>query len=102
MTKSNFSSLDEIRSNIDKIDKEIVILLSKRGELVKQAARFKSNTANIKDLKRLEQIIEKVTLYAKEVNFDPFTIEKIYRYMIDVYIQLETRTYDDLRETSTK
>ncbi|MBA3749719.1 MAG: chorismate mutase [Nitrosopumilus sp.] len=102
MVESNFASLDDIRSNIDKIDKEIVILLSKRGEFVKQAARFKSNTANIKDFKRLEQIIEKVTSYAKEVDFDPITIEKIYRYMIDVYIQLEMKTYADLRETSIK
>ncbi len=92
----NLSSLDEIRSNIDKIDKEIVVLLCKRGELVKHAARFKPTPANIKDLKRLEQIIEKVTSYAKEVNFDSFTIENIYRNMIEQYIKLEMKTYSEL------
>ena len=35
----NFSSLDEIRANIDKLDNEIVILLCKRGECVKQKLR---------------------------------------------------------------
>jgi len=93
----NFSSLDEIRANIDKLDKEIVILLSKRGECVKQAARFKTTAANIKDPQRLEQVIEKVTSYAKEIGFDPFTIEIIYRNMIDAFIQLETKTFANLK-----
>jgi len=55
----NFSSLDEIRANIDKLDNEIVILLCKRGECVKQAARFKTTTAHIKDQQRLEQVLKK-------------------------------------------
>jgi isochorismate pyruvate lyase len=93
----NFSSLDEIRAHIDKLDKEIVILLSKRGECVKQAARFKTTTANIKDPPRLEQVIEKVTSYAKEIGFDPFTIEIIYRHMIDAFIQLEMKTFANLK-----
>jgi len=101
MGEPNLSSLDEIRSNIDEIDKEIVVLLCKRGELVKHAARFKPHPSNVKDLKRLEQIIEKVTSYAKEVNFDSFTIENIYRNMIEQYIQLEMKTYSDLRGSNS-
>ena len=68
----NFSSLDEIRANIDKLDNEIVILLCKRGECVKQAAHFKTTTAHIKDQQRLEQVIEKVTSYAKELGSESF------------------------------
>lgn len=100
MNESDFSSLDEIRANIDKLDKEIVNLLSKRGEFVKQAAKFKSNAANVKDSKRLEQIIEKVTSYAQEIDFDPFTIEIIYRNMIEAFIRLEMKTFIDLRESN--
>jgi isochorismate pyruvate lyase len=93
----NFSSLDEIRANIDKLDKEIVTLLCKRGECVQQAARFKTTTAHIKDPQRLEQVIEKVTLYAKEIGFDPFTIEIIYRHMIDAFIRLEKQAFANLK-----
>jgi len=95
----NFSSLDEIRANIDKLDNEIVILLCKRGECVKQAARFKTTTAHIKDQQRLEQVIEKVTSYAKDLGFDPFTIEVIYRHMIDAFIQLEKKTFANLKDS---
>ncbi len=97
MDDPKFLSLDEIRTNIDEIDKEIVILLSKRGNCVKQAARFKTTPDHIRDAKRLEQIIEKVTLYAKDIDFDPFTIETIYRNMLEAFIQLEMRSYADLR-----
>jgi isochorismate pyruvate lyase len=95
----NFSSLDEIRANIDKLDNEIVILLCKRGECVKQAARFKRTTAHIKDQQRLEQVIEKVTSYAKDLGFDPFTIEVIYRHMIDAFIQLEKKAFANLKDS---
>jgi isochorismate pyruvate lyase len=100
MDEPKFLSLDQIRTNIDEIDKEIVILLSKRGNCVKQAARFKTTPDHIRDEKRLEQIIEKVTLYAKEVDFDPFTIETIYRNMLEAFIQLEMKSYNDLRESN--
>jgi isochorismate pyruvate lyase len=100
MGEPKFLSLDEIRASIDKIDKEIVVLLSKRGNCVKQAARFKTTPDHIRDAKRLEQIIEKVTLYAKEIDFDPFTVEVIYRNMLEAFIQLEVKSYTDLRESS--
>ena len=44
MDAPKFLSLDQIRTNIDEIDKEIVVLLSKRGNCVKQAARFKTDS----------------------------------------------------------
>ena len=100
MDEPKFLSLDQIRTNIDEIDKEIVVLLSKRGNCVKQAARFKATPDHIRDEKRLEQIIEKVTLYAKEIDFDPFTIETIYRNMLEAFIQLEMKSYADLRESN--
>ncbi len=99
MDTCDFSSLNEIRVNIDKLDKEIVLLLCRRGEFVKQAARYKKNVSDVRDSKRLEQIIEKVTTYAKDLNFDPFTIEKIYRSMIESFITLEKNTYLDLKKS---
>jgi isochorismate pyruvate lyase len=100
MNEFNFSSLDEIRTNIDNIDKEIVILLSRRGECVKHAARFKTTAAQVRDPQRLEQIIEKVTSHAKEIGFDSLTTEIIYRNMIEAFIQLEMKTYSELGESN--
>ena len=98
MDTCDFSSLNEVRVNIDKLDKEIVLLLCRRGEFVKQAARYKKDVSDVRDSKRLEQIIEKLTAYAKDLNFDPFIIEIIYRSMIETFIILEEITYTDLKK----
>jgi isochorismate pyruvate lyase len=87
------SSLEEIRENIDLIDKEIVSLLVKRGNYVKQAAKFKKNISKVEDQVRINNIITKVTNYSKDMNFNPFVIEQIYRFLIQVYIQFEKETF---------
>ncbi len=87
------SSLGEIRKNIDSIDLEIVSLLVRRGKYVQQAAKFKRDYSNIEDKKRIDEIIDKVTSYSRELNFDPMVIEKIYSFLIEVYIQFEKKKF---------
>lgn len=89
------SSLGEIRKNIDLIDKEIVSLLVRRGKYVQQAAKFKSDYSTIEDKIRVDEIINKVTNYSRELNFDPTVIEKIYSFLIEVYIQFEKKKFLD-------
>ena len=89
----NCTSLGEIRKNIDSIDMEIVSLLVRRGKYVQQAAKFKSNYSNIEDKKRIDEIIDKVTRYSRDLDFDSTVIEKIYSFMIEVYIQFEKKKF---------
>lgn len=93
MKPNECSSLEEIRQNIDLIDREIVSLLIKRGRYVMQAAKFKNNITKIEDQVRINNIITKVTAYSREMNFDSSVIEQIYRFLIKVYIQLEKETF---------
>ena len=87
------SSLEEIRYHIDLLDREIVSLLAKRGRYVTQASKFKTNIENIEDKNRINEIISKVTNYAKEINFDPSIIAQIYESMIRIYIQYEKNSF---------
>jgi len=87
------SSLVEIRKNIDSIDMEIVSLLVRRGKYVQQAARFKSDYRNVEDKKRVDDILDKVTNYSRELDFDSTVIEKIYSFLIEVYIQFEKKEF---------
>ena len=93
MKPNECSSLEEIRENIDLIDREIVSLLVKRGKYVMQAVKFKKSITNVEDQVRINYIITKVTAYAKEMNFNSSIIEQIYRFLIRVYIQLEKETF---------
>ena len=42
----NCNNIEEVRTNINSIDEEIVKLIAKRGHFVKQAAKFKKDTAD--------------------------------------------------------
>jgi isochorismate pyruvate lyase len=91
MKKCN--SIEEVRSNIDKIDSEIVRLITERGFYVNQAAKFKKTTDDVKAPQRVEQVISKVRILAEENNGDPEVIEAIYRKMISCFIEAELRQH---------
>ncbi|MEW6185028.1 MAG: chorismate mutase [Thermodesulfobacteriota bacterium] len=82
-------SIEEVRTNIDRIDQKIVALLAERGEYVKQAARFKKNADDVKAPQRVEQIIAKVTALSKELGANPSVTEQVYRAMIYGFIKTE-------------
>ncbi len=83
--------LDEVRDNIDKIDEEIVKLIAKRSNYVMQAANFKKNSDDVKAPQRVERIISKVRHLANQNNLEPYIIEKVYREMIDCFVNFELR-----------
>lgn len=82
-------SLDEVRENIDRIDKDLIRLMAERSIFVNQAARFKKTEADVEAPKRVEQIITKVRSLANEVNLNPDIAESVYRTMITAFIEQE-------------
>ncbi len=85
----NCTSIEEVRSNIDRIDRQIVALLAERGIFVKQAARFKKTTDDVKAPQRVEQVIAKVTALSQELGANPSVTEQVYRAMISGFINAE-------------
>lgn len=82
-------SIEEVRANIDRIDRQIVALLAERGGYVKQAARFKQTADDVKAPQRVEQVIAKVTALSRELGADPSVTEQVYRAMIAGFINAE-------------
>lgn len=91
-------NLDQVRENIDRLDREIVPLLAERSRYVDQAAGFKQSKAAVVDNDRIEAIILKVRHLAIEEDMDPELIENIYRSMIAAYIIHETHRWKKLHE----
>ena len=90
------SSLEEVRSNIDRIDNEIIKLIAERTDYVKQASSFKKNENGVKAPNRVEAVIQKAREKALEYGADPDMIESLYREMISSFINLEM---DELKKT---
>ena len=86
-------TIEEVRENINRIDRDIVELISQRSRYVGQAAKFKKTTEDVKAPVRVEEIISKVRNLAVEKNLDPDIVEKIYRTMITCFIDYELKAH---------
>ena len=95
----NCDSIEEVRENIDRIDRQIVSLLSERGGFVKQAAWFKKSTDDVKAPDRVEQVISKVVNLSKELGASPKVAEAVYKAMISAFINEELDHHSALTET---
>ncbi|MDO8464247.1 MAG: chorismate mutase [Gallionella sp.] len=85
----NCQNIEEVRAHIDRIDRQIVTLLAERGAYVKQAAKFKKTTTDVKAPQRVEQVISKVTALSVELGANPTVTEQVYRAMIAAFINAE-------------
>lgn len=98
-------SLDEVRTEIDALDRNIVALIAARAEYVKQAATFKKNTDDVKAPQRVEQVIAKVKQHAVDAGVDQNVLEATYRAMINAFIAEETEHFNkrvESKKNSTK
>ena len=76
------ANLEEVRANIDRLDREIVKLLAARGKYVIQAARFKKTEAEVHAPARVEQVIANVRRHAVAFGASPDVLEQGYRVLV--------------------
>lgn len=93
----NCTSIEEVRAQIDRIDRQMVALLAERGAYVKQAARFKKSSDDVKAPQRVEQVIAKVTALSQELGANPAVTEQVYRAMIAAFITAELAEHAALK-----
>lgn len=89
-------SIEEVRTNIDVIDRKIVALIAERGGFVNQAARFKKTTDDVKAPVRVEQVIDKVRSLSAEFGGNAEVTEAVYRAMISAFISAELKEHAEL------
>lgn len=88
-------SIEEVRSNIDRIDDEIIKLLAERTGYVAQVVNFKKTTDDVQAPDRKEAVIQNVRSKAEKYGADPDMAEALYREMISRFIDMEM---DNLRK----
>jgi isochorismate pyruvate lyase len=91
-------SLEEVRSEIDKIDAHIISLFAERHKYVEAIVRFKHDKDAIIAQERKNQVIQDRKTWAKEKGLNADTFEKIYILLIESNIKHEM----NLLETKTK
>ncbi len=82
-------SLEEIRGQIDRLDRQLVGLIAERGACVQQAARFKKDAAAVAAPQRVAQVLARVDALAVELGAERRVVEATWRAMIAAFIDAE-------------
>lgn len=83
------ATLSEVRTNIDRIDREMIRLMAERGTYVADAGRFKVDPVAVSVPARVEAIIVKVKAIAAADGLAPAVAERTYRSMIAAFEDYE-------------
>lgn len=89
MQRKQCATLSEARTEIDKVDEEIVKLIAKRNEYIKQIAHFKSSIDEVKADDRIADVISRVREQAISLDLSPNLINDLYVRMIDGMVESE-------------
>ncbi len=83
------TSIQEIRTEIDNIDRQVIADFAKRFAYVKAASRFKTDAPSVRDKERFAAMLEQRRIWAQAEGLNPEIIEKIYRDLVTYFIEEE-------------
>jgi isochorismate pyruvate lyase len=86
----------ELRLEIDRLDQNLVELLSQRQRYIERAAEIKAYRHEIRDEARIEDVLEKVTAAAKRAGLSPEIARAVWRELMERSIALEMARYEAL------
>ncbi|MCC3432479.1 MAG: isochorismate lyase, partial [Microcoleus sp. PH2017_04_SCI_O_A] len=87
------ANIHEVREEIDIIDREVIDALSKRFQYVIAAARFKTSEASVRAPDRFQAMLQQRREWALESGLNPDVVEKLYRDLVNHFIEEELKRY---------
>jgi len=85
-TPKDCESLQDVRTEIDRLDQAIISLLAERSAYVKVAARFKSDLSTVAAPERLRTMLEDRRRWAAESGLSPEFVDGLYQRITDYFI----------------
>ena len=86
-------NIRKIRKELDKLDNLFLDILKKRTILVNKVLQNKKYKKDIIDKKRIKTILKNISIKSKKRKIDPKIALKIWRSMINAFIDYEFRNF---------
>ena len=83
----------KIRSELNKLDIKLLIIIKKRSYLVNKVLKEKKYKNQIVDKKRIISILKRIKAKSIKMKIDPIVTKKIWSSMIRAYIDYEFRNF---------
>jgi isochorismate pyruvate lyase len=98
MTKCE--TMADVRREVDRLDRELVTLLTERQAMMNEAGRIKPSRDLVRDEPRIEQVVANVLREAKKTGLSPAIAEPVWRLLIEKSIEHEFGVFDELNKAS--
>ncbi len=85
---------EEVRAEIDRLDRELVRLLGERFAYVRRMAELKQDPTDADDPARVEAVLAKVAAEAKAAGVDPELVRSLWQRLIDWNIDWERKAIE--------
>ena len=82
-----------IREKLDKLDNDLLNIITKRTKLVDQVIKNKKFKKDIVDRKRIKIILKNIKIKSKKRKLDTKITQKIWMSMINAFIDYEYRNF---------
>src|SRR3712207_3477169 len=82
-------NMDEIRAEIDRLDRQVIALLGQRFTYVKAAARFKASEADVRAPDRVAALLRQRRAWAEHAGLSPDVIEQMYHNLVTYFMEEE-------------
>ena len=89
------TNIDEVRAEIDRLDRQIIQALGERFQYVKAIVQFKHSEAEIDAPARREIVLSQRRQWAEEVGFPPDAVEEMYHNLITHFVREEKRDWEE-------
>jgi chorismate mutase len=83
----------KIRKELDKLDNKFLEIIKKRSKLVDLVIKNKKYKKDIVDKKRIKTILKNISIKSKSKKIDTKITNKIWKSMINAYIDYEFRNF---------
>ena len=83
------TNIQEVRTEIDEIDRQVIASFAKRFAYVKAASKFKTDATSVRAKERFAAMLEQRRIWAQEDGLNPDIIEKLYQDLVTYFIEDE-------------
>lgn len=89
LTPEECTTMSDIRTEIDFLDRAIISLIGQRSRYLEEAAKFKTDTVQVRSAEQIKHMLEQRREWASVEGVSPDVIEKIYTDLVNYFIQCD-------------
>ncbi len=92
----------DIRREIDRLDRALVVLLAERQTYIERAGHIKGSRDRVRDEARIEDVVAKVLAEAEKQGLSADVAETVWRAMVDRFIAHEFDVFDAVKRPAAE